>query len=98
MAEGKSGFFTNETLISIGEKYGKTGPQVALRYLIVRGVIIIPQSSRKERMAEDLNIFDFKLSQDDMDAILKLDIGEPVIMPSHHNPEITKWFMSTMKK
>lgn len=64
-------------------------------------VIIInplPKTSRKERMAENLNIFDFKLSQDDMDAILKLDTGEPVIMPSHHNPEITKWFMSTMKK
>lgn len=98
LAEGKNGFFSNETLIKIGEKYGKTGPQVALRYLIDRGVIIIPKSSRKERMVENLNIFDFKLSLDDMDAILKLDTGAPVVMPSHHNPEIVKWFMSTMKK
>ena len=98
LAEGRNGFFTNETLIKIDEKYGKTGPQVALRYLLDRGVIIIPKSSRKERMAENLNIFDFKLSQDDLDAILKLDTGAPVVMPSHHNPEIVKWFMSTMKK
>ena len=98
LAEGKNGIFQNETLISIGQKYGKTGPQVALRYLMERGVIIIPKSSRKERMAENLNIFDFELSADDMDAILKLDTGQPVIMPSHHDPEITKWFMSMLPK
>ena len=98
LAEGKNGIFQNETLISIGQKYGKTGPQVALRYLMERGVIIIPKSSRKERMAENLNIFDFELSADDMDAILKLDTGQSVIMPSHHDPEITKWFMSMLPK
>ncbi|MBQ4386420.1 MAG: aldo/keto reductase [Prevotella sp.] len=98
LAEGKNGIFQNEILISIGQKYGKTGPQVALRYLMERGVIIIPKSSRKERMAENLNIFDFELSAEDMDAILKLDTGQPVIMPSHHDPEITKWFMSMLPK
>ena len=98
LAEGRNGFFTNETLINIGKKYGKTGSQVALRYLLDRGVIIIPKSSRKECMAENFNIFDFKLSQDDMDAILKLDTGAPVVMPSHHNPEIVKWFMGMVKK
>ena len=98
LAEGKNGFFTNETLLKIGEKYGKTGPQVALRYLMERGVIIIPKSSRKERMAENLNIFDFELSAEDMDAILKLDTGQPVIMPSHHDPEITKWFMTMLQQ
>ena len=96
LAEGKNGFFQNGTLIAIGKKYGKTGPQVALRYLVERGVIVIPKSSRKERMAENLNIFDFELSADDMDAILKLDTGQPVIMPSHHDPEIVKWFMSLL--
>ncbi len=96
LAEGRNGFFTNETLISIGKKYGKTGPQVALRYLIDRGVIIIPKSTRKERMAENLNIFDFKLSQDDMDAILKLDTGKSVFF-DHHDPEIVKWFVGMMK-
>ena len=98
LAEGKNGIFQNETLISIGQKYGKTGPQVALRYLMERGVIIIPKSSRKERMAENLNIFDFELSAEDMDAILKLDTGQPVIMPSHHDPEITKWFMTMLQQ
>ena len=96
LAEGKNGIFQNETLISIGKKYGKTGPQVALRYLMERGVIVIPKSSRKERMAENLNIFDFELSANDMDAILKLDTSQPVIMPSHHDPEITKWFMTML--
>ena len=96
LAEGKNGIFQNETLISIGKKYGKTDPQVALRYLVERGVIVIPKSSRKERMAENLNIFDFELSADDMDAILKLDTGQPVIMPSHHDPETTKWFMTML--
>lgn len=97
LAEGRNGFFTNETLINIGKKYGKTGPQVALRYLLDRGVIIIPKSSRKERMAENFNIFDFKLSQDDMDAILKLDTGKSVFF-DHHDPEIVKWFVGMMKK
>ncbi len=98
LAEGKNGIFQNETLISIGQKYGKTGPQVALRYLMERGVIIIPKSSRKERMAENQNIFDFELSAEDKEAILKLDTGQPVIMPSHHDPEITKWFMTMLQQ
>ena len=66
-------YFKNETLISIGKKYGKTGPQVALRYLMERGVIVIPKSSKKERMAENLNIFDFALSDRDMLAIRNLN-------------------------
>ncbi len=95
-AEGRNGFFTNETLIKIGKKYCKTGPQVALRYLLDRGVIIIPKSIHKERMAENLNIFDFKLSQDDLDLLLKLDTGKSVFF-DHHDPEIVKWFMSMVK-
>ena len=61
-------------------------------------MIIIPKSSLKERMAENLNIFDFSLSAEDMDAILKLDTGALVVMPSHHDPEIVKWFMSMLPK
>ena len=95
-AEGRNGFFTNETLIKIGKKYCKIGPQVALRYLLDRGVIIIPKSIHKERMAENLNIFDFKLSQDDLDLLLKLDTGKSVFF-DHHDPEIVKWFMSMVK-
>ena len=95
-AEGKNGIFTNDTLVGVGAKYGKTAAQVALRYLIQRGVIVIPKSSKKERMAQNIDVFDFKLSAEDMDAILKLDTGKPVVMPSHHDPEIVKWFMTLL--
>lgn len=93
LAEGKNGFFTNETLAGIGEKHGKSGPQVALRYLLRRGVIVIPKSTHKERMAQNLQLFDFTLTDSEMAEILKLDTGHPFIMPSHHDPEITKMFM-----
>ena len=98
LAEGKNGFFTNETLINIGKKYGKTGPQVALRYLTQRGVVVIPKSTHVERMEQNLNIFDFTLTDGDMAEILKLDTGKPVVMPSHHNPEIVKYFMQMLPK
>lgn len=94
LAEGKNGFFTNETLAAIGAKHGKTGPQVALRYLLQRGVIVIPKSVHKERMAQNLQLFDFTLTDAEMTETLKLDTAQPVIIPSHHDPEITKWFMS----
>lgn len=96
LAEGKNGFFTNPVLTAIGKKYGKTAAQVALRYLTQRNVIIIPKSTHKERMQQNLDIFDFTLSPEDMDAILKLDTGKNLIMPSHHDPEITKMFMGWM--
>ena len=96
LAEGKNGFFTNETLIKIGEKYGKTGPQVALRYLMELGVIVIPKSSKRERMAQNMQLFDFELSDADKAELAKLDTGNPVIMPSHHDPEIVKWFMTLL--
>ena len=93
LAEGKNGFFSNETLAAIGAAHGKTGPQVALRYLLQRGIIVIPKSTHKERMAQNLQLFDFTLTDKEMNEILKLDTGQPVIMPSHHDPEITKIFM-----
>lgn len=93
LAEGKNGFFSNETLAAIGAAHGKTGPQVALRYLLQRGIIVIPKSTHKERMAQNLQLFDFMLTDKEMNEILKLDTGQPVIMPSHHDPEITKMFM-----
>ena len=76
LAEGRNGFFSNELLGEIGKKYGKSIPQVALRWLLQRGVIIIPKSTHKERMAENLNIFDFELTADDMAQILSLDTGK----------------------
>ncbi|MFC2531082.1 aldo/keto reductase [Segatella oris] len=93
LAEGKNEFFSNETLAAIGAAHGKTGPQVALRYLLQRGIIVIPKSTHKERMAQNLQLFDFTLTDKEMNEILKLDTGQPIIMPSHHDPEITKMFM-----
>lgn len=93
LAEGKNGFFSNETLAAIGAAHGKTRPQVALRYLLQRGIIVIPKSTHKERMAQNLQLFDFTLTDKEMNEILKLDTSQPIIMPSHHDPEITKMFM-----
>lgn len=93
LAEGKNGFFTNPTLTEIGQKYGKSVAQVALRFLLQLGIIIIPKSVKPERMKQNLDIFDFTLSPDDMAAIRKLDTGKPFILGSHEDPEIVKWFM-----
>lgn len=93
LAEGKNGFFTNPVLSSIGEKYGKSVAQVALRFLIQLGVIVIPKSVKIERMRQNLDVFDFTLSDDDMAAIRKLDTGKPFILGSHEDPKIVQWFM-----
>lgn len=92
LAEGRNGFFTNKLLGEIGKKYGKTIPQVALRWLLQRGVIIIPKSTQKKRMAENLNIFDFELTADDMAQIQTLDTGKSLFF-DHHDGEVTKMFM-----
>lgn len=92
LAEGRNSFFTNELLAGIGRQYGKTVPQVALRWLLQRGAIIIPKSTHKERMVENLNIFDFQLSEDDMAQIQKLDTGKSLFF-DHHDGDVTKMFM-----
>ena len=74
-AEGRNNLFSNETLRSIGDKYGKSVAQTALRYLIQRGVIVIPKSVRKERMEQNIDVFDFALSGEDMQRIGQLDWG-----------------------
>ncbi|MBP5518684.1 MAG: aldo/keto reductase [Bacteroidales bacterium] len=92
LAEGRNNFFKNETLAEIGRKYGKTVPQVALRWLLQRGVIIIPKSTHKERMAQNIDIFDFELSSDDMFLIKTLDTGKSLFF-DHHDGEVAKMFM-----
>jgi len=92
LAEGRNGFFTNDLLSGIGKKYDKTIPQVALRWLLQRGVIIIPKSTHKERMAQNLDILDFELSADDMAQIQTLDTGKSLFF-DHHDAETTKMFM-----
>lgn len=72
-AEGKNDLFGNETLVEIGKKYNKSAAQVTLRYLIQRGVSVLPKSVKKERMQQNFEVFDFELSQEEMDNILKLD-------------------------
>lgn len=80
MAEGQHGIFTNPVLTEIGKKYDKTAAQVALRWNIQRGVVVIPKSTHKERMEENLNIWNFQLSEGDMAAIAALDLGHSEII------------------
>lgn len=96
-AEGKNNFFTNELLKTIGEKYGKSVAQVALRYLIQRDVIVIPKSTHKERMIENMDVFDFSLSEEDMQAITTLDQKKSLFL-SHTDPEMVKWLINLVKK
>lgn len=78
LAEGKHGIFKNPVLKAIGEKYGKTAAQIALKFLIQNGIIIIPKTTHKERMIENLDLFDFALTDDDLSAIRCLDTGRNV--------------------
>lgn len=92
-AEGRNDFFTNPVLKAIGEKYGKSVAQTALRFLIQRDVVVIPKSTHKERMMQNLDVFDFSLSAEDMETIGKLDKGESLFF-SHYAPETVKWLTS----
>ncbi|CAK8583603.1 MULTISPECIES: aldo/keto reductase [Priestia] len=89
-AEGKNDIFQNEILVSIAEKHNKSVAQVILRWLTQRGVVVIPKSVRKERIIENFNIFDFELSQEDMEKIATLDTEESLFF-SHRDPEMVKW-------
>lgn len=88
-AEGQFGIFTHPVLTKIGAKYGKSAAQVALRWNVQRGVVVIPKSTHKERMEENMDIWDFKLSDKDMEDIAKLDIGHSEII-DHSKPSTVK--------
>ncbi len=92
LAEGRNNFFTNPVLEGIGKKYGKSVAQVALRWLVQRGVIIIPKSVHIDHMQQNLDILDFTLSDMDMEEIAKLDTCKSLFF-DHHDPEVTKIFM-----
>lgn len=89
-AEGKNNLFQNEVLVSIAQKYDKSVAQVVLRWLTQREVVVIPKSVRKERIVENFNIFDFELSQQDMESIATLDTKESLFF-SHRDPAMVKW-------
>ena len=89
-AEGKNNIFQNDLLAAIGKKYNKTIAQVILRWLTQRGVVAIPKSVRKERMKENFEIFDFRLSPEDMEAITTLDRNTSSFF-DHRDPAIVKW-------
>lgn len=93
LAEGRNNFFGNELLTGIGTRHGKTVAQVALRWLLQRDVIIIPKTTHIERMKENIDIFDFELTDDEMAEIAKLDTGKSLFF-DHHDAETTKLFMS----
>ncbi len=88
-AEGKYGIFTHPVLTEIGRKYGKSTAQVALRWNVQRGVTVIPKSVHKERMEQNLDIWDFQLSGEDMAQIAKLDIGRSEIV-DHSDPKFVQ--------
>jgi 2,5-diketo-D-gluconate reductase A len=88
-AEGKNNIFRNEVLVSIAEKHGKTVAQIILRWLTQRNIIVIPKSVRKERMAENFDIFNFELTQQEMNAITQLDTGTSLFF-DHRDPAMVK--------
>ena len=98
LAQGRDGFFTNATLAAIGAKYGKTNAQVALKFLMQEGIIAIPKTTRKDRMASNFDVDDFELSDADMDAVRGMDRGERLIAPNFEDPAMTKYLLEYGKK
>jgi Aldo/keto reductases, related to diketogulonate reductase len=90
LCEGQKGIFQNHILTKIGEKYGKTAAQTSLRWNIQRGVVVIPKTVHVERMKENMNIWDFSLSEEDMSQINSLDSGESEII-DFHSACTAKW-------
>ena len=96
-AEGKNGLFTNPVLQEIAAAHGKSGAQVALRFLLQNDVVVIPKSVKKERMAENLDVFGFSLDAVEMERISALDTGSSLFF-SHYDPDTVEWFMTFAKE
>lgn len=95
--EGRGGLFENPVLAQLAEKYNKTTAQIILRWHIQRGVIVIPKSTHKTRMVENLSIFDFALEQADMDRISTLDQKQSSFF-SHSDPAMVEWFVQMVEE
>jgi len=96
-AEGKNNLFTNPILIEIGQKYRKTAAQVTLRYLIQRGISVLPKTVNKDRMKQNIDIFDFELSQEDLDLIRNLDNDNSSFF-SHQDPNMVEMLVNFVRE
>lgn len=95
--EGRKGLFDNEILKEIGAKYGKTTAQVILRWHLQRGIVVIPKSTHKERMEENFRVFDFTLSEEDMNKIADMDTATSSFF-SHQDPAMVEWFVQMVEE
>lgn len=94
--EGRGNTFGNQVVETIAEKYGKTTAQIMLRWHIQRGIVVIPKTTHYERMEENFNIFDFELSEEDMNTIAKLDTATSSFF-SHQDPAMVEWFVNMVE-
>lgn len=95
--EGKGGLFTNPVLMEIGAKYGKSAAQVMLRWALQRNIVVLPKSTHKERMIQNLDVFDFALTDGDMAAIAALDTKTSAFF-SHTDPNMVEWFVKMVEE
>lgn len=95
--EGRGGLFRDPVLTEIGQKHGKTAAQVVLRWHLQRGVVVIPKSVRPERMRENIDVFDFALSAEEMERIGALDQKQSAFF-SHQDPNVVEWFVELVDK
>lgn len=95
--EGRGGLFENPVLLEIGKKYGKSAAQAMLRWHIQRGVVVIPKSTHYDRMVQNLDVFDFMLTEEDMDKIATLDRNESSFF-SHYDPNMVEWFVNMVEE
>ncbi|MFR1841707.1 MAG: aldo/keto reductase [Oscillospiraceae bacterium] len=95
--EGRGGLFENDVLTAIGKKYNKTAAQVMLRWNLQRGVVVLPKSTHKERMEQNFNVFDFSLTEEDMQKIAAMDTQTSAFF-SHYDPNMVEWFAKMVEE
>ena len=95
--EGRGNTFENEVVKAIGDKYGKTAAQVMLRWNLQRGVVVIPKSTHYERMVENINVFDFELTNEEMNTLAGLDTATSSFF-SHQDPAMVEWFVKMVEE
>lgn len=95
--EGRGNTFENEVVRAIGKKHGKTNAQVMLRWNIQRGIVVIPKSTHYERMVENFDVFDFELTEEEMNQIAELDTATSSFF-SHQDPNMVEWFAKMVEE